>query len=50
MDAGKGSSPRQVDKARYDKNFDEIKWKKKKCKHGYAKGINCKNCNNLEYK
>ena len=30
MSAGKGDTPRKVDKNKYDKNFDEIDWSKHK--------------------
>ena len=30
MSAGKGDTPRPVDKKTYDKNYDKIKWGEKK--------------------
>jgi hypothetical protein len=30
MSAGKGDTPRKVNKNKYDKNFDEIDWSKHK--------------------
>ena len=30
MSAGKGDTPRPVNKARYDANYDSIQWKRKR--------------------
>ena len=39
---GKGSKPRPFDRARFDANFDGIKWRKKPpCRHDYKNAVLC---------